>query len=74
MDAFETAVRLSQLAAQASLMPSLGPNGTSEAMCRTVRLTGATTIELSEATFPWESDYNIKNKVVLVRVGPGPTQ
>jgi 4-amino-4-deoxy-L-arabinose transferase-like glycosyltransferase len=29
-----------------------------------------TTIELSEASFPWESDYNIKNKVVLVRVGP----
>jgi len=28
-----------------------------------------TTIELSEASFPWESDYNIKNKVVLVRVG-----
>jgi hypothetical protein len=28
-----------------------------------------TTIELSEASFPWENDYNIKNKVVLVRVG-----
>lgn len=27
-----------------------------------------TTIELSEASFPWESNYN--NKVVLVRVGP----
>ena len=29
-----------------------------------------TTIELSEASFPWESDYNLKNKVVLVKVGP----
>jgi 4-amino-4-deoxy-L-arabinose transferase-like glycosyltransferase len=29
-----------------------------------------TTIELSEASFPWENDYNISNKVVLVRVGP----
>lgn len=28
-----------------------------------------TTIELSEASFPWESTYNISNKVVLVRVG-----
>jgi hypothetical protein len=29
-----------------------------------------TTIELSEASFPWENDYNISNKVVLVRVSP----
>jgi hypothetical protein len=29
-----------------------------------------TTIELSEASFPWETDYNLKNKVVLVHVGP----
>ncbi len=29
-----------------------------------------TTVELSEASFPWENDYNISNKVVLVRVGP----
>jgi 4-amino-4-deoxy-L-arabinose transferase-like glycosyltransferase len=28
-----------------------------------------TTIELSEASFPWESAYNVSNKVVLVRVG-----
>ncbi len=28
-----------------------------------------TTIELSEASFPWESTYNFSNKVVLVRVG-----
>ena len=29
-----------------------------------------TAIELSEASFPWENEYNISNKVVLVRVGP----
>ena len=27
------------------------------------------TIELSEASYPWESDYNFRNKVVLVRIG-----
>ncbi len=29
-----------------------------------------TTVELSEASFPWEGDYNIRNKVVLVSVAP----
>lgn len=33
-----------------------------------------TTVELSEASFPWENQYNVSNKVVLVRVGPGTTQ
>ncbi|HSU91893.1 MAG TPA: glycosyltransferase family 39 protein, partial [Sporolactobacillaceae bacterium] len=33
-------------------------------------LDAPTTIELSEASFPWESDYNLKNKVVLVHVSP----
>jgi 4-amino-4-deoxy-L-arabinose transferase-like glycosyltransferase len=28
-----------------------------------------TTIELSEASYPWETDYNFRNKVVLVRLG-----
>ncbi len=28
-----------------------------------------TTVELSEASFPWEGDYEARNKVVLVRVG-----
>jgi 4-amino-4-deoxy-L-arabinose transferase-like glycosyltransferase len=27
------------------------------------------TVELSEASYPWETDYNFRNKVVLVRVG-----
>jgi len=29
-----------------------------------------TTVELSEASFPWENDYESRNKVVLVRVSP----
>jgi 4-amino-4-deoxy-L-arabinose transferase-like glycosyltransferase len=28
-----------------------------------------TTIELSEASYPWETDYNFRNKVVLVHLG-----
>jgi 4-amino-4-deoxy-L-arabinose transferase-like glycosyltransferase len=28
-----------------------------------------TTVELSEASFPWENDYEARNKVVLVRIG-----
>jgi hypothetical protein len=28
-----------------------------------------TTIELTEASYPWETDYNFRNKVVLVRLG-----
>jgi hypothetical protein len=27
------------------------------------------TVELSEASYPWETDYNFRNKVVLVRLG-----
>jgi hypothetical protein len=27
------------------------------------------TVVLSEASYPWESDYNFRNKVVLVRLG-----
>jgi 4-amino-4-deoxy-L-arabinose transferase-like glycosyltransferase len=33
------------------------------------KLDTPTTIELSEASYPWESDYNNRNKVVLVRLG-----
>ncbi len=33
------------------------------------KLDTPTTIELSEASYPWESDYNFRNKVVLVRIG-----
>jgi len=33
------------------------------------KLDTPTTIELSEASFPWETDYNFRNKVVLVRLG-----
>ena len=32
------------------------------------RLDTPTTIELSEASYPWETDYNDRNKVVLVRL------
>lgn len=31
-----------------------------------------TTVELGEASYPWETDYNYRNKVVLVRVGSAP--
>ncbi|MFZ0677735.1 ArnT family glycosyltransferase [Candidatus Binatus sp.] len=33
------------------------------------KLDTPTTIELSEASYPWENDYNYRNKVVLVRLG-----
>jgi len=33
------------------------------------KLDTPTTVELSEASYPWESDYNFRNKVVLVRLG-----
>ncbi len=33
------------------------------------KLDTPTSIELSEASYPWESDYNYRNKVVLVRIG-----
>jgi 4-amino-4-deoxy-L-arabinose transferase-like glycosyltransferase len=33
------------------------------------KLETPTTIELSEASYPWETDYNFRNKVVLVRIG-----
>ncbi len=33
------------------------------------KLDTPTTIELSEASYPWETDYNYRNKVVLVRLG-----
>jgi 4-amino-4-deoxy-L-arabinose transferase-like glycosyltransferase len=33
------------------------------------KLDTPTTIELSEASYPWETDYNFRNKVVLVRLG-----
>ena len=33
------------------------------------KLDTPTTIELSEQSYPWETDYNFRNKVVLVRVG-----
>jgi 4-amino-4-deoxy-L-arabinose transferase-like glycosyltransferase len=33
------------------------------------KLDTPTTIELSEASYPWETDYNYRNKVVLVRIG-----
>ncbi len=33
------------------------------------KLNTPTTIELSEASYPWETDYNFRNKVVLVRIG-----
>ena len=33
------------------------------------KLDTPTTIELSEASYPWETDYNFRNKVVLVRIG-----
>jgi 4-amino-4-deoxy-L-arabinose transferase-like glycosyltransferase len=33
------------------------------------KLETPTTIELSEASYPWEIDYNYRNKVVLVRIG-----
>jgi 4-amino-4-deoxy-L-arabinose transferase-like glycosyltransferase len=33
------------------------------------KLDTPTTIELSEASYPWETDYNHRNKVVLVRLG-----
>ena len=33
-----------------------------------------TTVELSEASFPWETDDNIRNKVMLVRVGNAPAK
>ena len=33
------------------------------------KLETPTTVELSEASYPWETDYNFRNKVVLVRLG-----
>ena len=33
------------------------------------KLDTPTTIELSEALYPWETDYNYRNKVILVRLG-----
>ena len=33
------------------------------------KLDTPTTVELSEASYPWETDYNFRNKVVLVRLG-----
>ena len=33
------------------------------------KLDTPTTIELSEQSYPWETDYNFRNKVVLVRIG-----
>jgi 4-amino-4-deoxy-L-arabinose transferase-like glycosyltransferase len=33
------------------------------------KLETPTTIDLSEASYPWETDYNYRNKVVLVRLG-----
>ena len=33
------------------------------------KLDTPTTVELSEASYPWENDYNYRNKVVLVRLG-----
>ena len=33
------------------------------------KLDTPTTVELSEASYPWETDYNYRNKVILVRVG-----
>ncbi len=33
------------------------------------KLDTPTTVELSETSYPWESDYNYRNKVVLVRLG-----
>jgi 4-amino-4-deoxy-L-arabinose transferase-like glycosyltransferase len=33
------------------------------------KLDTPTTVEFSEASYPWESDYNFRNKVVLVRLG-----
>ncbi len=33
------------------------------------KLDTPTTIELREASYPWETDYNYRNKVVLVRLG-----
>jgi 4-amino-4-deoxy-L-arabinose transferase-like glycosyltransferase len=33
------------------------------------KLETPTTVELSEASYPWETDYNFRNKVVLVRIG-----
>ncbi len=33
------------------------------------KLDTPTTIELSEQSYPWETDYNYRNKVVLVKIG-----
>jgi len=33
------------------------------------KLDTPTTVELSEQAYPWENDYNFRNKVVLVRIG-----
>lgn len=33
------------------------------------KLDTPTSVELSEASYPWENDYNYRNKVVLVRIG-----
>ena len=33
------------------------------------KLDTPTTVELSEASYPWENDYNFRNKVVLVKIG-----
>ncbi len=34
------------------------------------KLDVAETIEMAEASYPWESDADVRNKVVLIRVGP----
>ncbi len=36
------------------------------------RLDTPTTVELSEASYPWETESNYRNKDVLVRVGVAP--
>ncbi len=36
------------------------------------KLDTPTTVELGEASYPWETDSNYRNKVVLVRVGSAP--
>jgi 4-amino-4-deoxy-L-arabinose transferase-like glycosyltransferase len=33
------------------------------------KLDTPTTVELSETSYPWETDYNYRNKVVLVKIG-----
>jgi hypothetical protein len=38
------------------------------------KLDAPTTFELSEASFPFDTDYNLRNKVVLVTVAPIPAK